>query len=371
MFSATVGQTLRTYRSRSGRATGDIAQAAGISAQQYEALESGTGWPGSQAFTAVVEALQIPAEARSRTGLNFCERPLGTAIAATLKGFTVPAIVVDHTWRTVGANHEATGLLPELGRPGWSLLRWILCSSEARQQLVNAADVAGTFAAVLREALALAPSDPDLQALHEEIGADLRARGATQYPDVDGLDLVWRTDSGPYQIVSLFVSVPARRPDLRQIALHVEPLLLPGQDPDTAQWSEAVLAGIARCGTCQGAMAYEWGPVYQCPQECFPAVDATALEDQLAQLLLPRVYTVGALASLAQLQEVMMACGREPALPAPVSVRHALYQWRHQMPMSARRELVAGWVASVAVKPGGSALANAGFALDICWLPEP
>ncbi|MET9777957.1 helix-turn-helix transcriptional regulator [Streptomyces sp. NPDC006367] len=370
MFSATVGQTLRTYRTRSGRSTGDIAQAAGISAQQYEALESGAGWPGSQAFTAAVDALQIPTEARSRTGLDFCGRPLGTAITATLKGFTVPAIVVDHAWRIVGANHEATGLLPELGRPGWSLLRWILCSPEAHRRLVNAADVAGTFAAVLREALALTPFDPGLRALYEEITPDLWARGATEVADVDGLDLVWRTDNGPYQMVSLFVSVPARRPDLRQIALHIEPLLLPGQDLDSTQWPEAVLAGIAHCAVCQSAMVYEWGPVYRCPQDCFTPVAASVLEDEVAQLLLPRVYTDGALAGLARLQEILVACGSEPALSSPVSLRHALYQWRHQMPVSARRELVASWVARVAVGGGGAAT-EAGLVLDICWLPGP
>ncbi|MFD7552318.1 helix-turn-helix domain-containing protein [Streptomyces sp. NPDC059816] len=368
MFSATVGQTLRTYRTRSGRSARDIAQAAGISARQYEALESGTGWPGNQAFTAAIDALQIPAEARSRSGLNFCGRPLGTAIAATLKGFTVPAIVVDHAWRIVGGNQEATRLLPELGRPGWSLLRWILCSSEARRRLVNAADVAGTFAAVLREALALTPSDPDLRSLYEEIGADLRVRGAAEVPDVDGLDLVWRMDSGPYQMVSLFVSVPARRPDLRQIALHVEPLLLPGQDLDSAQWSEAVLTDIAHCAVCRSAMVYEWGPVYRCPRDCFTPVDASVLEEEVAQRLLPHVYTDGALAGLARLQEVLVACGSEPAMPAPVSLRHALYQWRHQMPMSTRRKLVASWVARVAVGRGGPASAS-GLALDLQWLP--
>ncbi|MGW2657206.1 helix-turn-helix transcriptional regulator [Streptomyces sp. NPDC001478] len=368
MFSATVGQTLRTYRTRSGRSTGDIAQVAGISAKQYEALESGTGWPGSQAFTAAVDALQIPAEARSRTGLDLCERPLGTAIATTLKGFTVPAFVVDHTWRIVGANHEATELLPELGWPGWSLLRWILCSPEARRRLVNAADVAGTFAAVLREALALAPFDPNLRALHEEIAPSLWARGATEVADVDGLDLVWRTDSGPYQMVSLFVSVPDRRPDLRQIALHIEPLFLPGQDLDSAQWSEAVLTGVAHCAVCQSALVYEWGPVYSCPLDCFTPVDASVLEDEVAQLLLPRVYTDGALAGLARLQEILVACGSEPALLAPVSLRHAVYQWRHQMPMSARRQLVASWVACVAVGPGSTATVG-GLVLNFCWLP--
>jgi transcriptional regulator with XRE-family HTH domain len=370
MFSATVGQTLRTYRTRSGMSTGDIAHAAGISAQQYEALESGKGWPGSQAFTAAVDALQIPVETRSRTGLDFCGRPLGTAIAATLKGFTVPAIVVDHAWRIVGANDEAKELLPALGQPGWSLLRWILCSSEARRQLVNAADVAVTFAAVLREALLLAPLDPDLRALYEEIGADLRSRAATEAADVDGLDLVWRTDSGPYQMVSLFLSVPARRPDLRQIALHIEPLLLPGQELESEQWSEAVLAGIAHCAACQSAMTYEWGPVYRCPQDCVAPMDAWALEDEVAQRLLPRVYTDGALAGLARLQEILLACGGAPALPAPESLPHALYQWRHQMPVSARRELVASWLARVAVGSGGAA-AEAELVLDICWLPGP
>ncbi|MEW2493823.1 helix-turn-helix domain-containing protein [Streptomyces nodosus] len=367
MYRATVGQTLRAYRTRSGRSTFDIASAAGMTPRQYEALETGSGWPGAAAYTAALEALQIPAEAR--TGLNFCGKPLGTALAATLRGFTVPAIMVDHGWRVVEANRQATRLLPELIQPGRSLLRWILCSPEARWHLVNAVDVAGTFAAVLYNALVMAPFDPDLWALANEIKEDVQKVGRGKSPDVDGLDLVWRTESGPYQMVSLFVSVPARRPDLRQIALHIEPLLLPGQDPGTEQWSEAVLAGIARCAVCQSDMVYEWGPVYRCPRDCWEAVDATVLEEEVANVVLPRVYTEGALAGLAQLQEVVMACGSQPALPAPVSVQHALYQWRHQMPLSARRELVASWVASVAVSCGGPAATIGGLALDFCWLP--
>ncbi|MFF5019019.1 helix-turn-helix domain-containing protein [Streptomyces sp. NPDC001165] len=367
MYGATVGQTLRGYRTRSGRSTLDVASAAGMTPRQYEALETGSGWPGAAAYTAALEALQIPAEAR--TSLNFCGKPLGTALAATLRSFTVPAIVVDHAWRVVEANPKATRLLPEVLQPGRSLLRWVLCSPEARRHLVNAADVAGTFAAVLYDALVMAPFDPDLWSLADEIERDVRKAGWTRRPEVDGLDLVWRTESGPYQMVSLFVSVPARRPDLRQIALHIEPLLLPGQDPDAAQWSEAVLAGVARCATCQSDMVYEWGPVYRCPRDCCEAVDATVLEDEVAKVVLPRVYTEGALAGLARLQEVVMAGGNEPALPAPVSVQHALYQWRHQMPLSARRELVASWVASVAVTCGGRASTAAGLALDFCWLP--
>ncbi|MGX5186281.1 MmyB family transcriptional regulator [Streptomyces avermitilis] len=367
MYRATVGQTLRAYRTRSGRSTFDVASAAGMTPRQYEALEAGSGWPGAAAYTAALEALQIPSEARS--SLNFCGKPLGTALAATLRGFTVPAIMVDHGWRVVEANPQATRLLPELIQPGRSLLRWILCSPEARRCLVNAADVAGTFAAVLYNALIMAPFDPDLCSLADEIERDVRKVRWAGQPDVDGVDLVWRTESGPYQMVSLFVSVPARRPDLRQIALHIEPLLLPGQEPDTAPWSEPVLAGIARCATCQSEMVYEWGPVYRCPRDRCEAVDATVLEDEVAKVVLPRVYTEGALAGLARLQEVVMACGSEPALPAPVSVQHALYQWRHQMPLSARRELVASWVASVAVSRGGTASTITGLTLDFCWLP--
>lgn len=367
MYGATVGQTLCAYRTRSGRSALDVANAAGMTPRQYEALETGSGWPGTTAYTAALEALQIPAEAR--TGLNFCGKPLGTALATTLRNFTAPAIVVDHGWRVVEANSQATRLLPELIQPGRSLLRWILCSPQARRHLVNAADIAGTFAAVLYSALVLTPFDPDLRALANEIEIDRRMTGWAGQPDVDGLDLVWRTESGPYQMVSLFMSVPARRPDLRQIALHIEPLLLPGQDPDPAQCSEAVLAGIARCAACQSDMSYEWGPVYRCPRDCCEAVDAAVLEEEVAKVVLPRVYTEGALAGLARLQEVVMACGNEPAWPAPVSVQHALYQWRHQMPLSARRELVASWVASIAVTRGGGASTTAGLALDFCWLP--
>lgn len=367
MFSPTVGQTLHAYRTRSGRSALDVAHAAGMTASQYEALEAGSGWPGKEAFAAAVEALQIPAAARTR--LDFCGQPLDASLAAALRGFTVPAIVVDHGWRVVGANSEATRLFPKLGQSGWSLLRWVLCSPQARSRLVNAADVAGTFAAALTEALMVAPSDHDLWALHEEVTSGRWVSDWQGHPDVDGLDLVWRTDNGPYQMISLFVSVPARRPDLRQIALHIEPLVLPGKDLDTVQWPDSVLADIARCGTCQTSLTYEWGPVYRCPRGCFPAVDAAVLEDEVARLLLPHVYTDGTLASLAQLQEILVACGNEPALPAPVSLRHAFYQWRHEMPISTRRELVAGWVASVAVSSSGSLSAGVGVALDICWLP--
>ncbi|WP_164662344.1 helix-turn-helix domain-containing protein [Streptomyces sp. S1D4-20] len=365
MFSATVGQTLRTHRTRSGMSIKEVALAAGMTARQYEALEADSGWPGTSAFAAAVEALRIPGDAR--TGLDFCGRPLDTALAATLKGFTAPAIMVDHRWRVVEANPSAVRLLPDLGQPGWSLLRWVLCSPEARRHLVNAADVAETFAAVLCQALEHAPFDPDLRTLYKDLDDPLRTSGARR--EVDGLDLVWRTDRGPYQMVSLFVSVPARRPDLRQIVLHIEPLLLPGQEPETGQWSDAVLSGIACCGLCGAAMMYEWGPVYRCSEGCSLTVDAMALEDQVAQELLPQVYTDGTLTGLARLQEVLMACGSQPALLAPVSVRHALYQWRHRMPRAARRDLVADWIASVAVSPDGSGEADVGFRLDICWLP--
>ncbi|MFJ8785736.1 helix-turn-helix domain-containing protein [Streptomyces sp. NPDC102476] len=383
MHSGTIGQTLRSYRTRSGQSTRDVAYAAGLTTRQYEALETGSGWPGARAFTAAIEALRIPAEARS--GLDFCGRPLDTALKATLRGFTMPAIMVDHRWRVVGANTSAVQLLPELGQPGWSLLRWILCSSEARRRLVNAADVTKTFAKVLRQAYSVAPFDADLRALlrdvqdssrplHEGIGGNSRTSHRPGLQDVDGLELVWRTKDGPYQMISLFTSVPARRPDLLQIVLHIEPLILPEQEQEPDQWSDALLAGIAYCRLCGPAMTYEEGRVYRCSAGCSFQADATALEDQLAQELLPRIYTETALTGLAQLQEVLIAGGGEPALPAPVSVRHALYQWRYEMPLSARRGLVASWVAGVAVSPAEAGpadpgRADTGFDLDICWLP--
>lgn len=81
-----------------------------------------------------------------------------------------PAYVVDSAWNMLAVNNAMGELFPWSTEPEANLMRWLLLSSEAREQHLNWHDDAAVCVRMLRAAAVAHPQDPDLQRLiHDTI----------------------------------------------------------------------------------------------------------------------------------------------------------------------------------------------------------
>ncbi|KUN02121.1 hypothetical protein AQI95_29030 [Streptomyces yokosukanensis] len=343
MISTGIREVLLAYRMKAGLSAVKVAQAAGISELRYDMLESGRGWPGSRALSAVLDALNVPEDQRPRCAVQ--GTPLSGIERALLHGKPYPALVVDHTWRVVDCNRFFADQLPECAAPGASMLRWILHQEGARRRLANWEDAAAAYTAALRDALTADPEDPDLQSLRADLPSELWETACPDAGQPDGQGLIWRTAQGPYTIWECAVMVPASRPDLLTVDFLPHTLPHSSTPVPTAQVQQpattfegALLAGIARCGACNLDLTAN-NDHYQCPDNCV-TIASEILESRVADAVVDRIFTPESLRKLALAQEVLVAEGIEIDQPLPVSPGHARHQWDHALPAATRRAFI-------------------------------
>ncbi|MEV5879372.1 helix-turn-helix domain-containing protein [Streptomyces sp. NPDC052101] len=356
MISTGLREVLLAHRMKEELSAAQIAQAAGISELRYNMLESGRGWPGSRALSAVLDALNVPRDQRPRCAVP--GTPLSGMERALLHGKPYPALVVDHTWRVVDCNRFFADQLPECAAPGANLMRWILHEEEAQRRLANWEDAAAAYTAALRDALAADPDDPDLLSLRADLPSGLWETACPGSGQPDGQGLIWRTAQGPYVIWDCSVMVPASRPDLLSVDFLPHALshssipvsaAAPVQQPATT-FEGSLLTGIARCGACNLDLTAN-DDHYQCPDNCV-TIASEILESRVADAIVDRIFTPESLRKLALAQEVLVAEGIEIDQPLPVSPRHARHQWDHALPAETRRAFITHSVDHVLVAAG-------------------
>jgi transcriptional regulator with XRE-family HTH domain len=215
MLSASLASVLASYRARAALDTKRVATLAGITEAQYQALESGTTWPGAAVAEAAGDVLQIPRSHRAR--LIPPDAPLDKHLQRMLHSYDIPALMVDSTWRTVEANSRARTLLPGSAQSGWNLMRWILLDHEAQERLVNWGQLARIFAGALHDGLTAAPDNAELLAIREGATHLEAVASHTSTGCPDGQVFVWRTEGGPHPISACLITTSNGRPDLRQV----------------------------------------------------------------------------------------------------------------------------------------------------------
>jgi len=367
MVSATFGEIVGFYRAQAGLDPALVAQRAGIDEDQYRALELGTGWPGTVAVRAVIDALDVPDADRAR--LDVAGTPIDRCLQRMLYGYDIPALILDSTWCTVAANCFAVDLLPGCEQPGWSLMRWVLLEDEAKQRLANWEEVAQAFAAALRRALNAAPYDPELLSLRVLVEPTLYANTDPDQPD--GQVLIWRTPEGTYPISACLVTIPSGRPDLRQVTFVPRAgervFAIVQTQEHTASWHGPLLADLVHCGLCGRPLVGGELTAYRCVIGCLPDIPPEDLELRVAREALPRAFPPETIRQLARVQEILTARGIEMALNVPVTTQHALHQWCHSMTPAQRRGILMQGMTSATVSPSGGATGPGSIDVTITW----
>ncbi|MFI6283078.1 helix-turn-helix domain-containing protein [Streptomyces sp. NPDC050988] len=370
MVIASLGEVVAVYRARAALDPSHVAERAGISIDQYLALEQGTAWPGTEAVKAVIDVLQLPDSHRAR--LAAADAPVDKYLQRILHGYDIPVLIVDSTWRNVEANGFARALLPDSVLPGWNLMRWVLFDGDARRRLANWDDVARVFAGVLRDAITASPRNAELLALCEE-AAQLGLSVASSPRDCpDGQVFVWRTDSGACPISACLLSVPSGRPDLRQVMFvprSTQPVpVLMAEQSSPAPWYGPLLTDLLSCGLCGLLLTGAHLPAtYSCATGCLPELPAGDLELRIAKRALTRAFPAQACRELGVAQEILTADGIEMKLNVPVSPQHALDQWRRSMTNTQRRGILTTTLRSVTVYPAPGRNGSPGVDLAYNW----
>ncbi|MER5890447.1 helix-turn-helix domain-containing protein [Streptomyces sp. NPDC001941] len=363
MAMAGLARVVAVYRARADLEPSHVAEQAGISTAQYLALEEGTGWPGEEAVAAIVEALRIPHAQRPR--LTGAGAPIDPYLRQVLHQYCVPALLVDSSWRTAEANAYAHVLFPELDRPGWNLMGWMLFSSDARKRLANWEAVAQSFTDALGQGLATEPHNPELCALGNEATGAGFILGPNAHDQPDGQTLNWRTSQNAHSATTCLVTVPPGRPDLRQIVFvprSDELATRVGNDPHPS----SLLSGLILCGHCGLLLADGAGPTtVLCPTGCLPELPTGPIERSIVHEALKRAFSAQNCRELGNAQDYLLACGGELKLNVPVSSRHALDQWQRSMTAAQRRGILTSTLRTAKVLRGVRA---DGYALQCDWI---
>ncbi|MFI2241208.1 helix-turn-helix domain-containing protein [Streptomyces chrestomyceticus] len=366
MFGSTVAEHLTAYRHRLGLEADQVAHAAGLAVERYRLLEEGTGWPGTRAFHAVLEALQI--QGPQRDTFAFPGTPLDPLEQQFLTGNSNQVwLHLDHGWTVVAAGDAVPATAVPLPEPGDNFLRWLLCDPDLPGRLLNHEALAAAARHALRTAAVADPDHPALRTLREQFPDD--------DPDVapasralDRTNWIWRTPEGPYLVWQAISLRPSFRPDVRFLFFQADEKTSapsPTRPPQTAavpapadqpagnwQAGDPVLAGLLLCGHCHQTMtAPAETAAYQCPDHCI-SLAAEQATDRVGQVLTARLFTEESVRKLALAQEMILAAGIDMAHPLPVNARHALHQWRHSMTDTVRRGFATEQIASVTVAPG-------------------
>ncbi|MFE2226096.1 helix-turn-helix transcriptional regulator [Streptomyces kronopolitis] len=184
--SGAFSQLLRAWRaeagikSRHGKALPqkEVASRMGVSERWYRSLESGTPISLShETLIRLADALELGPHERAALFWNAlseitdegelegCEVRL-----ARLKEFVAgqsqfPAYLVDQAWDIIGYNEKMANWFPWVRKNDANLMRWVLESPEAREQLVDWPMQATLYLAQLRFALVAHPDDSTLNEL--------------------------------------------------------------------------------------------------------------------------------------------------------------------------------------------------------------
>ncbi|WP_344583550.1 helix-turn-helix domain-containing protein [Streptomyces lunalinharesii] len=214
MFSMVTKDILIARRHSVGLSQQQLAQQAGIAPERLEALEAGTGWPGAEAYTAVLDALGIEGPERERLEVQ-TGAPLSGDERAFFLASTSLWAIADHSWRITEGSPALTEQLP-LATDRSSLLAWLLLDSDAERRLVNHRDLTVIARAVLQAGLRANPDDPALTELREQLDQDHSpAPGAPT--SFDGTEWIWRTGAGLHTVWRCLNMRTGQRPDLTVI----------------------------------------------------------------------------------------------------------------------------------------------------------
>ncbi|WP_206506624.1 MmyB family transcriptional regulator [Streptomyces chrestomyceticus] len=361
-----VAEHLAAYRHRLGLEADQVAHAVGLAVERCRLLEEGTGWPGTRAFRAVLETLQIQGPERKQ--FAFPGTPLDPLEQQFLTGNSNQVwLHLDHGWTVVAADDAVPAAAVLLPKPGDNFLRWLLCDPDLPGRLLNQEALAAAARHALHTAAVADPDHPALRTLREQFPDDDKA-AAPRSRALDRTNWIWRTPEGPYLVWQAISLRPSFRPDVRFLFLQVDektsapsPTRPPqaaaaparaDQSAETWRAGAPVLAGLLLCGHCHQTMtAPSETAAYQCPAGCV-SLAAEQATDRVGTVLTARLFTEESVRRLAQAQEMILAAGIDMAHPLPVNARHALHQWRHRMTDTVRRGFATEQIASVTVTPG-------------------
>ncbi|MFD6960556.1 helix-turn-helix domain-containing protein [Streptomyces venezuelae] len=226
----------------------EVAERMEVSERWYRNLESDAGVPLTpHALTRLSDALALGPDERMALYGNVHAgaatpspeddpepRCALTELLATQEQF--PAYLVDESWDVLGHTGTMAVWFPWVLEPGANLLRWVLTSSEAREQLADWPGHASVYLAQLRFALVTGRGEGPLAALLDEVLADRECRSlwgqdlnVIAYRQGHRFRLRLPHVSAEEITVTSQVLLPAYRQEIRYV------LLLPRPTPTSGQ----------------------------------------------------------------------------------------------------------------------------------------
>ena len=201
-----VGELLRSWRQRRNVSQLELSSGAAVSSRHLSFIETGRSKPSREMIVYLSEQLEIPLRERNQLLLAagyapvYGERslddadmgPARDALDRFLRAHQpFPAVVVDGHWNIVAANAAVAmlteGTAPELLAPTANALRLTLHPDGMAPRIVNLAEWSGHLLQRLRRQ-AVITGDPELEQLHDELGAFPGV--SLDPPPVDGADIV-------------------------------------------------------------------------------------------------------------------------------------------------------------------------------------
>ncbi|MFJ5951452.1 helix-turn-helix domain-containing protein [Streptomyces noursei] len=220
MFEARVSTELVALRERAGLSPSEVARAAGITLERYLLLESGRGWVGVGAWSAVLDAVHASADQRARLTLPGTLE--GESLwRAVLEGMALPSAILDHAWNVVEANEPFREQFP--AAVGTNILAYFLVDPAVQADLVNAEEVGSAFASALRHALLADPDHATLREVRTNVPDAVWDSALPGDGHPDGQALVLRTSSGAHLTWHCLVAQPTDRPDLLHLTMAPGP----------------------------------------------------------------------------------------------------------------------------------------------------
>ncbi|WP_149184480.1 helix-turn-helix transcriptional regulator [Streptomyces sp. TRM49041] len=191
---------LRTWRAQAGRRLGlgkaltqaDAAKRMGVSERWYRDMERGAEVRLTPQLLERLSEVLVLDQDEQMALRHIAFGSASSGFEDDLSGFESlrellelqlphPAYLSDSQWDIVGANETMAEWFPWVRQPGANLLRWVLTTDQAREQLLDWVEHAKQYLSLLRFAQARNPrnhtlarladevlSDPDCRRLHDE-----------------------------------------------------------------------------------------------------------------------------------------------------------------------------------------------------------
>jgi transcriptional regulator with XRE-family HTH domain len=186
---APIGEMLRSWRRRRSLSQLELALEADVSSRHVSFMETGRARPSREMVLRLAEHLEIPLRERNRLLLAagyapvYAERPLEAPemapVQQALNRFLrahepYPAVVLDRRYNLLSGNDALGALLegvaPELLEPPANALRVTLHPGGMAPRILNLDEWSAHLMHRLRRQAALT-ADPELERLHDELGA--------------------------------------------------------------------------------------------------------------------------------------------------------------------------------------------------------